>query len=137
MSEDTFQILNPMPNVKIKHSLIKTVGECLITKRIVDYVRENFSDFENLKFDLEFLEHILQIVKNIIPKKREKKADIDKFNIIEKIYLELFAFITPEELITIKSNVEYLITNKIIKRIPLTKKFLKLVSSFVLNYAII
>ena len=122
---DTFQILNPMPKIKLKNSLVGFVGQNIIVKKVVDYVRENFTNFDELKFDLEFLEHVLRIVKNIIPK--NKTLDVDKLIIIEKVFQELFASITSDELVIIKSHVEYFFKNKIVRRIPLSKKILNLV----------
>jgi len=122
---DTFQILNPMPKIKLKNSLVGFVGQNIIVKKVVDYVRENFTNFDELKFDLEFLEHALRIVKNIIPK--NKTLEVDKIIIIEKVFQELFASITTDELVIIKSHVEYFFKNKIVRRIPLSKKILNLV----------
>jgi len=122
---DTFQILNPMPKIKLKNSLVGFVGQNIIVKKVVDYVRENFTNFDELKFDLEFLEHVWRIVKNIIPK--NKTLDVDKLIIIEKVFQELFASITSDELVIIKSHVEYFFKNKIVRRIPLSKKILNLV----------
>jgi len=122
---DTFQILNPMPKIKLKNSLVGFVGQNIIVKKVVDYVRENFTNFDELKFDLEFLEHVLRIVKNIIPK--NKTLDVDKLIIIEKVFQELFSSITSDELVIIKSHVEYFFKNKIVRRIPLSKKILNLV----------
>jgi len=67
-----------------------------------------------LKNDLEFLTYVCNIVENMV----SKKSNIDKTSLILEIFSKLFPDITPTEIQQIESNIQYLINNFKIKKIP-------------------
>jgi hypothetical protein len=117
-----FTTTNPLPQVKLKHSLVNFVSENTTVKQIVEHIKLKFENYTLLKNDLEFLEHVLAIVKNII----SKKITVDKKEIVKIIYQQLFN-LNDSEILILHKQIEYLINNKIVKKIKYSQKVLKYV----------
>ena len=121
-----FQVVNPLPNVKLKNSLENFVSQNTLVKQIVDFVKLNFENYDSLKHDLEFLEYILTLIKNVI-KTKKQKDEIDKKEIIIKIFQNLYGCLADNDKKALTNHVDYLINNKIIKKLKYSKKIIKYV----------
>ena len=122
-----FEITNPLPtNVKLKNTLSTFVSQNTIVKQICDFIKANFDDYQSLKTDLEFLEYILTLIKNIIKTKKQKQ-EIDKKDVVIKIFISLYGSLQEHENKILLNQIDYLINNKIIKKLKYSKKIIKYV----------
>jgi hypothetical protein len=125
-NDQPFHVINPLPNVKLKNSLENFVSQNTLVKQIVDFVKLNFENYDSLKYDLEFLEYILTLIKNVIKTKKQKN-EIDKKEIIIKIFQTLYGRLEDNDKKALTNHVDYLINNKIIKKLKYYKKIIKYV----------
>ena len=82
----------------------------------------NQNPFENLqqyKQDIEFL----KLVANMIEFQVKKKYDIDKKDLLLKIYDSVFQNFTDDEKENVKKNIEFIYQNKHIKKVSYYKLF--------------
>jgi translation initiation factor 2B subunit (eIF-2B alpha/beta/delta family) len=123
-SDLPFHVVNPLPNIKLKNSLEKYVSQNTIVKEICDFIKLNFDCYDGLKYDLEFLEYILTLIKNVIKTKKQKK-EIDKKDIVVKIFQNLFGWLEESDTSKLHNQIDYLVNNKIIKKMKFSKKVIK------------
>ena len=119
--ESSFSVVNPLPKIKPKGSFAVFANEQIISKQLVDYVISNFPNYTALKFDIAFLEHILNLIENLL----KKNSTIDKNIVVIKIFNTLFGFINSNEESALKNQIEYIINNKLVRKIPTVKKAMK------------
>jgi len=89
---------------------------------IKNIIVERIAKFENLqqyKLDIEFL----KLVCNMIEFQVKKKYDIDKKDLLLKIYDQSFVNLTDDEKETVKKNIEFIFQNKHIKKVSYYKLF--------------
>ena len=119
--ESSFSVVNPMPKIKAKGSFLNFANEQIISKQIIDYVINTFPNYTALKFDIAFLEHILNLIENLL----KKNSSIDKFIVVLKIFNSLFGCMNSNEESALKNQIEYIINNKLVRKIPTVTKAMK------------
>jgi hypothetical protein len=112
----------PLPDIKLKHSAKNVILENTLIKSIVDKIKL-IPQFDQLKNDIELTEHVCNLVENSITKNKKSKP-IDKKNLVIKIIVLLFNLNTEGEKKNIELHIDYLHNNKMINKIPLSKKIL-------------
>jgi hypothetical protein len=112
----------PLPDIKLKHSAKNVILENTLIKSIVDKIKL-IPQFDQLKNDIELTEHVCNLVENSITKNKKSKP-IDKKNLVIKIIVLLFNLNTEGEKKNIEQHIDYLHNNKMINKIPLSKKIL-------------
>jgi arginine deiminase len=111
--------------VQPANTLKTTIQKSNIITEIITELQK-IVDLPSLKNDMELLTYICNLVENLV----SKKSGIDKIALILEIFSKLFADITPSEIQQIESNIEYLINNKKIKKIPVITYIGKSVFSY-------
>lgn len=117
-------------------SLIKLRGSMhqdSIVAQLKSVLKEKLGEINISKYknDLILLELLLEIVVNVGPElglTSQSKQDEIAFEVVSS----LFTY-TPQEQQTIKSNIEYLLQTKAIKKIKFSKKMFSSISSFFLK----
>jgi hypothetical protein len=110
-----------------KNSLLDDV---LKSKTIEMIVKElsNIPEFAKYKSDLEFIKLTGNLIENAIPK--SKPLDF-KIQILIDIFIKLFGNISDNEKNAIRNTYNFLINNKKIKKIKISKKVIKMSYKFV------
>jgi hypothetical protein len=121
----------PLPDVRMKHSFQAFAVENSLIKTIVDNIKL-IPLYEQLKNDIEITEHVCNLVENIIINNKSSKP-IDKKQLVIKIMAQLFNLNSEADRKIIDQQIDYLINNKMIKKISLGSKILKSVKSYFLN----
>lgn len=116
--------------VKRKHGFKRGVR----IKQIVDYIVSDLRQFPNLVVsNLEILSRACNLIENCI----RKKDGIGKFEVLVDVYKILFVGISQVEFDLLKNQVQSLIDNKVIKKIPFSKRMIKysllFLSSFIVQ----
>ena len=121
----------PLPDIQMKHSFQAFAVENSLIKTIVDNIKL-IPLYEQLKNDIEITEHVCNLVENIIVNNKSSKP-IDKKQLVIKIMAQLFNLNSDADRKIIDQQIDYLINNKMIKKISLGSKILKSVKSYFLN----
>jgi hypothetical protein len=105
----SFVFVNP------QNALYRDAKISKLVKKILDKVSDipNYQEHRN---DMELLRMITVMIEHSVNNK-DKKVKIDKADIVFQVYVKLFEKIGPQELKTIKDNIEYLHNNGHIKKI--------------------
>ena len=104
-----FVFVNP------QNALYRDAKISKLVKKILDKISDipNYQDHRN---DMELLRMITIMIEHSVNNKKNK-VKIDKADIVFQVYNKLFEKITPTEINSIKSNIEYLHNNGHIKKI--------------------
>jgi len=97
-----------------------TLKVFVTTSKIVADVLEHLKsipEIKDLQNSLQFLEYTASLVENMCSK---KASDDEKFQIILKIYYGLFDEVN---LNTLRSNLDYIKSNKLVHKISIVKSF--------------
>jgi hypothetical protein len=111
--------------VQPANTLKTTIKKSKIATEIITELQK-ITDLPSLKNDLEFLTYVCNLVENMV----SNKSNIDKTSLILEIFSKLFPDITPTEIQQIESNIQYLINNFKIKKIPIITFIGKTVYSY-------
>ena len=107
-----------LANVKFKNSLAAFSKENKLIAAIVEEVKK-IPNYEQLKTNIEIIEHVLQLIINGI----HPKDDIDVRATATKILNMLFTYSLAEQVL-IDESIKYMTSNKIIhKKSYITKLF--------------
>lgn len=106
----SFVYINP------KNKLKKTIKEDDAIKKIIQKIGD-LPKYQEHKHSLELLTMMCVMCEHLINNKDKKQTEkIDKKNIVIEAYKQLFHAVTPQDLLTLSDNIEYLYNNdKIIK----------------------
>lgn len=115
--------------VKTKHSLFEASQRSALCAAICDRVRE-VDNYEKLKFDNELLIFLCSCVENSIDKK--DKIKIDKKTLVFEVLDKLFDMSSDDKAI-ISASIEFLHSNKLIKKVGTLKKYTRLASDWFLK----
>ena len=115
--------------VKTKHSLFEASQRSALCAAICDRVRE-VDNYEKLKFDNELLIFLCSCVENSIDKK--DKVKIDKKTLVFEVLDKLFDMSSDDKAI-ISASIEFLHSNKLIKKVGTVKKYARLASDWFLK----
>ena len=119
----------PLPNVQLKNSALSFVLENTLLKSIVDKIKL-IPQFDQLKNDIEITEHVCNLVENAITNNSKSSNPIDKKQLVIKIMTSLFNLNTEAEKKIVNQQIDYLINNKMIQKIPVLTKVLKYVKNY-------
>ena len=115
--------------VKTKHSLWEASQRSALCAAICDRVRE-VDNYEKLKFDNELLIFLCSCVENSVDKK--DKIKINKKALVFEVLDKLFDMSSDDKAI-ISASIEFLHSNKLIKKVGILKKWSRLTSDFFLK----
>lgn len=121
----------PLPDVKLKNSALNITVENTLIKTISDKIRL-IPGYEQLKNDIEITEHICNLVENTITGNNNSKP-IDKKALVIKIVSQLFNINGDAEKVVISQQIDYLINNNMIQKIPLATKILNSLKNWALK----
>lgn len=98
----------------------KELSKCNKMREIVVYILEQIKniDVQRMKMHPEFIKFVCEIIENQVSKK-ESSDKIDKMSIFVDVMKEIH--LNEEQISESKSIVEFLLTNKMIKKTPFRK----------------
>jgi tRNA nucleotidyltransferase/poly(A) polymerase len=105
----SFVFVNP------QNALYRDAKVSKLVNKILDKIT-NIPNYQDHRNDMELLRMIVIMIEHSVNNK-DKKVKIDKADIVFQIYNKLFDKITPIEINSIKSNIEYLHNNGHIKKV--------------------
>lgn len=104
--------------ISLKNNLFSDFREDQIRKTIIARLLELNMNQAKYKLDTEFLTFLTNLIEHLV----EKRDKIDKKKLAVDIMRETFC-VTEEEVDLIKRNIDYLHSNKVIKRVSYYKLF--------------
>jgi hypothetical protein len=117
-----------MSTIKLKTKLVKSHFS-LVTKQeqknLVDYILDELKglDITKLQLDPDFLKYLAELIENQVSKKSTESAESkpSKMDILVEVIKRLFPQITETELDASRGIVNFLVANKLIKKVALSK----------------
>lgn len=106
--------------INTKHSLQVAKHKTDLCSAIVGKVQE-IENHKALKFDNELLIFVCNCIENALDVKMDKKS------LALQIYTQLFDELSPDDKAILSSSIEFLWTNKLIKKMPKVKKYAKMI----------
>ena len=117
-----------MSTKKLKMKLVKSHFSLAMKqeqKNLVDFILDELKglDIGKLQLDPDFLKYLAELIENQVSKKSTESAESkpSKMDIIMEVIKRLFPHITDTELDASRGIVNFLVTNKLIKKIALSK----------------
>jgi len=117
-----------MSTIKLKTKLVKSHFSLVMKqeqKNLVDYILDELKglDIAKLQLDPDFLKYLAELIENQVSKKSTESAESkpSKMDIMIEVIKRLFPHITETELDASRGIVNFLVTNKLIKKVPLSK----------------
>ena len=117
-----------MSTIKLKTKLVKSHFSLVMKqeqKNLVDYILDELKglDITKLQLDPDFLKYLAELIENQVSKKSTESAESkpSKMDIMIEVIKRLFPHITDTELDASRGIVNFLVTNKLIKKVPLSK----------------
>jgi len=117
-----------MSSIKLKAKLVKSHFSLVMKqeqKNLVDYIMDELKgvSIEKLKLDPDFLKYLAEIIENQVSKKStdSDEAKPSKMDILVEVVKRLFPQISDTELDACKGIVNFLVSNKLVKKVPLSK----------------
>ena len=117
-----------MSTIKLPTKLVKAHFALTLKqeqKNLVDYILDELKGLsvENLMKDPDFLKYLAEIIENQVKKKSGDAPDAkpSKMDILVEILKRLFPHITEVDITTCKGIVEFLLANKLVRKVALTK----------------
>lgn len=94
-------------------------------KNLVDYIMDELKglDIAKLQLDPDFLKYLAEIIENQVSKKSTESVESkpSKMDILVEIIKRLFPHITETELHACRGIVNFMVANKLIKKVALSK----------------
>lgn len=113
------QAFKPPPClVPLKGQLKTFVKNNQVISDIVEHLK-SIPEIQSLKKSLQFLEYVGNLVENTMSKSTQES----KVDSVIKIYSVIFDDYSPLDIPDIKIQLEYILSNNLIKKIPLSSKF--------------
>jgi hypothetical protein len=106
------------PNADLKNTLQQHYNLNSIILKLIAFVQKIHS-FKDLKLEPELTALVLNIVRDEIQDK-----SIDQINLVIQVLQQTFN-LTPNEIKIIQQQIKYIQSNKLVKGIPFSKKFIK------------
>jgi hypothetical protein len=117
-----------MSTIKLKTKLVKSHFSLVMKqeqKNLVDYILDELKglDIAKLQLDPDFLKYLAELIENQVSKKSTESAESkpSKMDVLVEVIKRLFPHITETELDASRGIVNFLVTNKLIKKVPLSK----------------
>jgi hypothetical protein len=120
-----------LSDVTTKNSLKTFATENDLIKTLSDEIKTQFPNYQQLVNSLELIDWICTHIENAIPKGNSKtKFPVNKKDVVKKI---LTLLIPGFDSNLIEKQIEYLISNELISKIPLATKYFKSITGFFLK----
>ncbi len=117
-----------MSTIKLKTKLVKSHFSLAMKqeqKNLVDFILDELKglDIGKLQLDPDFLKYLAELIENQVSKKSTESAESipSKMDIIIEVIKRLFPHITETELDASRGIVNFLVANKLIKKVALSK----------------
>jgi hypothetical protein len=117
-----------MATIKLTAKLVKPHFSLVMKqeqKNLVDYIIDELKeiDIKSLKLDPDFLRYLAEIIENQVLKKKVDTADTkpSKMDILIEVLKRLFPHIPEQELEACRGIVEFLLKNKMIKKVGISR----------------
>jgi len=117
-----------MSTIKLKTKLVKSHFSLVMKqeqKNLVDYIMDELKglDIAKLQLDPDFLKYLAEIIENQVSKKSTESVESkpSKMDILVEVIKRLFPHITETELDACRGIVNFLVANKLIKKVALSK----------------
>jgi hypothetical protein len=117
-----------MSTIKLKTKLVKSHFSLVMKqeqKNLVDYILDELKglDIAKLQLDPDFLKYLAELIENQVSKKSTESAESkpSKMDIMIEVIKRLFPHITETELDASRGIVNFLVANKLIKKVALSK----------------
>src|SRR5688572_25964952 len=116
-----------MTTIKLKTKLVQPHFALTMKqeqKNVIDYILDELKgiDYVNLKHDPEFIKYLAEIIENQVKKKDDPSiVKPSKMDVFVEIMKRLFPHITEESMEASKGTVEFLLKNKLVKKVGLKK----------------
>jgi hypothetical protein len=117
-----------MSTIKLKTKLVKSHFSLVMKqeqKHLVDYILDELKglDITKLQLDPDFLKYLAELIENQVSKKSTESAESkpSKMDIMIEVIKRLFPHITETELDASRGIVNFLVTNKLIKKVALSQ----------------
>jgi len=117
-----------MSTIKLKTKLVKSHFSLVMKqeqKNLVDYILDELKglDIAKLQLDPDFLKYLAELIENQVSKKSTESAESkpSKMDIMIEVIKRLFPHITETELDACRGIVNFLVANKLIKKVALSK----------------
>ncbi|OYX60891.1 MAG: hypothetical protein B7Y96_01195 [Comamonadaceae bacterium 32-67-11] len=117
-----------MSTIKLKTKLVKSHFTLVMKqeqKNLVDYILDELKgvDLDKLQLDPDFLKYLAELIENQVSKKSTESAESkpSKMDIMIEVIKRLFPHITETELEASRGIVNFLVSNKLIKKVALSK----------------
>ena len=117
-----------MSTIKLKTKLVKIHFSLVMKqeqKNLVDYILDELKglDITKLQLDPDFLKYLAELIENQVSKKSTESAESkpSKMDIMIEVIKRLFPHITETELDASRGIVNFLVANKLIKKVALSK----------------
>ncbi len=112
-------------SIKLRAQLVKPNFHLSMKKEqktLSDHIMEQLTniDISSLKLDPDFIRYICELIENQV-KTDEKEAKPNKLDIFMEIIKKLFPNVPEADLNTAKGIVEFLLKNKMVKKMKLSK----------------
>ena len=106
--------------VKPKNAVKKHLDFTYLKQEILDLLQE-VPNLESLKRDPEFVLYVCNLVEN-----KQSKHKIDKKELVKDVFKSLFCELNnDQDLKRMDDHIEFLCSNKMIKKLPVMKKMFK------------
>jgi hypothetical protein len=105
----SFVYVNP------QNALYRDAKISKLVKKILDKISD-IPNYLDHRYDMELLRMVTVMIEHSVNNKKNK-VKIDKADIVFQVYTKLFDKVTPQELKTIRDNIEYLHNNGHIQKI--------------------
>ena len=106
--------------VSLPHGLKKSENFETIKQDILNAIQSIKSLILSHK-NIELIHYLATLIEAIV----DKKYDIDKMALLKEILLQLIPNITNDELLFVENTIDYMLSQKLIKKLPILKKALK------------
>ena len=109
-----------LPLVALKNSLHSHVLEQSIIAQILEAMRK-IPNIDKLKNDMEIVNHVCNLVENMISNNKKANVPLDKKQLVIKILTQLFN-LNPSEIQVATTSIDYLVNNNLIVKESLLRK---------------
>lgn len=110
-----------LPKVHLRKIAKSVASEAALIAAVETFVR-TVPGFAAFRLDIEFVRFVLKLVLNAIP--TSKSRPLDAKTIVVSVLRSVWGIIKPEEIEMLSKMIDFLVTNKIVRRRPWIKRAL-------------
>ena len=120
-----------LPIVALKNSVQSHVLEQTIFTSILDDLRK-VPNLEKLRNDVELVNHVCNLVENMMSNNSKAKIKIDKKKLVVNILTKLFN-LNPQETTFVETSIDHLFNNDMIVKQHILRKVFNITSAWVIK----